>query len=91
LRPLPEQHLPRGIQLLGKILRPTQIRARFIRRLLGRANFLFGRPCFYFEDFEGLRGADIAGRRIALTLLLLYSRPLPSELLPCGLRHRHQN
>jgi len=59
--------------------------------LIGRANFLFGRPCFYFEDFGGLSGADLAGRWIALTLLLLYSRPLPCELLPCELRHRHQN
>jgi len=43
----------------------------FHQAVIGRANFLFGRPCIYSEDFEGLSGAHVAGRRIAPTILLL--------------------
>ena len=40
-RPLPEEHLPRGILLLG----PTHIRVYALHQaLMGRENFLFGRP-----------------------------------------------
>jgi hypothetical protein len=67
-----------------KKFRPTHIRVyAFHPAVIGRANFLFGRACFYSEDFEGLNGARVAGRRIApRTLLLLPPLALSRSRLP---------
>ena len=44
---LPEQHVSRVIQLLGKKVRPTNVRVHALHQaVIGRADFLFGRPCF---------------------------------------------
>ena len=43
----------------------------FHQAVIGRANVLFSRARIYFEDFEGLSGAHVAGRHITPTILFL--------------------
>jgi hypothetical protein len=78
---LSDQHVSRVIQLLGEKIRPTNVRMHALHQaVISRADFLFGRPCIQSEDFEGLSNTHLAGRRMALPILL----PLPPFTLARG-------
>jgi hypothetical protein len=88
-----EQQVSRGVQFLAKIRRPADVRVYvFHQAAVRRANFLFGRPCVYSQDFASLSDAQLAGRRVAPTILFLlplvksalsgFSFPLQFFLLP---------
>jgi hypothetical protein len=68
----------RGIQLLGEILRPTHIRVYALQQaLIGRANFLFGRLCFYprISRASGvLILPDVASRRRSSSCIAVHCR-----------------
>ncbi len=57
----------------------------FYQALIRGVNLLLVRPLNQSEDFEGLSGADISGRRVALSIVFLPPLPLSLVSFPLSL------